>query len=98
MGDMTGSTDLLAAAQDLQARIVLQRDAVETSRRLPVDLVHELTRGGFFRIFLPAAYGGLDLAPADGIERRKPSFGLFMAGAIVGGTGEIRAPPTARPS
>jgi len=58
---------LLAAARDFRPRVIPQRDAIETSRRLPEDLARELARGGFFRIFLPAAYGGLDLTPMDGI-------------------------------
>jgi alkylation response protein AidB-like acyl-CoA dehydrogenase len=58
---------VLAAAPDFRPRIVEQRDAIETSRRLPEDLARELARAGFFRIFLPAAYGGLDLTPMDGI-------------------------------
>jgi alkylation response protein AidB-like acyl-CoA dehydrogenase len=58
---------LLAAARDFQTRIIAQRDAIETSRRLPEDLARDLARAGFFRIFLPAAYGGLDLTPMDGI-------------------------------
>jgi alkylation response protein AidB-like acyl-CoA dehydrogenase len=58
---------LLGAARDFRARIVSQRDSIEASRRLPEDLARELARAGFFRIFLPAAYGGLDAAPMDGI-------------------------------
>jgi indole-3-acetate monooxygenase len=55
------------AARDLQPRIIAQRDAIETYRRLPEDLTRDLAPAGFFRIFLPAAYGGLDLTPMDGI-------------------------------
>jgi alkylation response protein AidB-like acyl-CoA dehydrogenase len=58
---------LLAAAGDFRARIVSERDCIEASQRLPEDLARELARAGFFRIFLPAAYGGLDTAPVDGI-------------------------------
>jgi len=45
----------------------LPRNAIEASRRLPEGLTSELARAGFFRMFLPAAYGGLDLAPMDGL-------------------------------
>src|SRR5215813_4154388 len=41
---------------------------LETARRLPDDLARELARAGFFRIHLPAAYGGLDLTPMQAIE------------------------------
>lgn len=67
MSDTTTGTDILAAAQNLRARIISQRDAVEASRRLPTDLAQQLARSAFFRIFLPAVYGGLDLTPMDGI-------------------------------
>src|SRR5712691_11298589 len=59
---------LLAAARDFRPRVIAQRDAIEMSRRLPEDLARDLARAGFFRIFLPAAYGGLDLTPMAGIE------------------------------
>jgi alkylation response protein AidB-like acyl-CoA dehydrogenase len=57
----------LASAQEFRSRILAQRDAIEASRRLPEALARELARAGFFRIFVPAAYGGLDLAPMDGL-------------------------------
>jgi alkylation response protein AidB-like acyl-CoA dehydrogenase len=67
MGDVAHRADLLGIARELRARIVSQRDAIEESRRLPEELARELARAGLFRIFLPAAYGGLDMAPMDGV-------------------------------
>src|SRR5260370_30828669 len=67
MHDTANGAAFLATARDFQSRMVAQRDAIETSRRLPKDLARDLARAGFFRIFLPAAYGGLDLTPMDGI-------------------------------
>jgi indole-3-acetate monooxygenase len=67
MDDTTSGAGLLATAQGRRTRILSQRDAIETSRRLPEDLARDLARVGFFRIFLPAAYGGLDVTPMDGI-------------------------------
>jgi indole-3-acetate monooxygenase len=58
---------MLAAARAMRPRIIAQRDAIEAGRRLPGDLAQELAHAGFFRIFLPDAYGGLDLTPIDGI-------------------------------
>jgi indole-3-acetate monooxygenase len=62
------SSTLLEAAKTLRPRIMAQRESIEASRRLPADLVRELVRAGFFRIFLPAAYGGLDLTPRAAME------------------------------
>jgi indole-3-acetate monooxygenase len=67
MDDAISGADLLTATPALRARIVSQRDAIETSRRLPEDLARDLAQAGLFRIFLPAAYGGLDMTPTDGI-------------------------------
>jgi len=59
-GTETG-TALLEAARAFRPRLVAERDRIEASRRIPEDIARELARGGFFRIFLPEAYGGLDL-------------------------------------
>lgn len=67
MSDKVTGADLVAAAQQFDERIVAQRDAIEASRRLPEDLARDLARAGFFRIFLPAAYRGLDLPPMEGL-------------------------------
>ena len=56
-------TKLMEAARAFRPRILAERERIEAGRRLPEDLVRELAHAGFFRIFLPAAYGGLDLTP-----------------------------------
>ena len=67
MRNTANGTALLSTALDYRPRIIARRDTIESSRRLPEDLAHDLAQAGFFRIFLPAAYGGLDLTPMDGI-------------------------------
>ena len=59
---------LLEVARSLRLQIFAERDRIEASRRLPEDLARELAHSGFFRIFLPEAYGGLDLTPMEAIE------------------------------
>jgi indole-3-acetate monooxygenase len=54
---------LLEAARSFRPRILAQREQIEVSRRLPEAMTRELARAGFFRIYLPAAYAGLDLTP-----------------------------------
>jgi alkylation response protein AidB-like acyl-CoA dehydrogenase len=58
---------MLETARGLRPRILAARDEIEAARRLPEALARELARLGFFRLYLPAAYGGLDLAPADAL-------------------------------
>jgi alkylation response protein AidB-like acyl-CoA dehydrogenase len=59
---------LLAVARALGPRSVAERAHIEVGRRLPEELARKLARQGFFRIFLPEAYGGLDLTPTQGLE------------------------------
>jgi indole-3-acetate monooxygenase len=68
MVDSGEATKLMEAAKALRPRILDERDHIEAGRRLPEDLTRELARAGFFRIFLPAAYGGLDLGPLEASE------------------------------
>src|ERR1700730_16374552 len=59
---------LLEVARTFRPRILAERDRIESSRRLPEDVTRELACAGFFRIFLPKAYGGLDLTPMEAME------------------------------
>lgn len=68
MAESDHASPLLETARTLRSRIQADRDRIEEGRRLPKDLTQELAREGFFRIFLPAAYGGLDLTPMQGLE------------------------------
>jgi indole-3-acetate monooxygenase len=61
-------TKLMEAAKAFRPRILAEREGIEAGRRLPEGLVRELAHAGFFRIFLPAAYGGLDLTPMAATE------------------------------
>src|SRR6516165_11187620 len=68
MADIGNGTALLEVARAMRPRVLAERDRIETGRRLPEDLTRELARAGFFRIYLPAAYGGLDLTPVEAME------------------------------
>src|SRR5262252_7558017 len=68
MADAGNGSALLEIARSFRPRILAERDRIETARRLPDDLARELARAGFFRIYLPAAYGGLDLSPVEAID------------------------------
>jgi alkylation response protein AidB-like acyl-CoA dehydrogenase len=68
MPDRNPGSALLDAARAFRPRIVAARDRIEAARRIPEDLARDLARAGFFRIFLPAVYGGLDLVPLHAME------------------------------
>ena len=68
MVDSREATKLMEAAKAFRPRILAERDHIEAGRRLPEELTLELARAGFFRVFLPAVYGGLDLTPKAASE------------------------------
>ena len=68
MPDTATGTGLLEVARALRPRIIADRDRIEAGRRLPEDLARDLATAGFFRICLPAVYGGLDLTPMEAVE------------------------------
>jgi alkylation response protein AidB-like acyl-CoA dehydrogenase len=68
MAQAENGAALFEVARSLRSRILAERDRIEAARRLPEDLTRELARAGFFRIYLPAAYGGLDLTPMEAME------------------------------
>jgi len=68
MPDTATGAALLEVARAFRARILAERNHIEASRRLPEGLARDLARAGFFRIYLPAAYGGLDLTPMAAME------------------------------
>jgi indole-3-acetate monooxygenase len=68
MASGAAGSPLVEAARAFRTRILAERERIEAGRRLPEDLTRELARAGFFRIFLPAVYGGLDLGPVEAME------------------------------
>ena len=68
MRETGNHNSLLEIARNFHPRILAERDHIEEARRLPEDLARELAQAGFFRIFLPKAYGGLDLTPMKAME------------------------------
>jgi indole-3-acetate monooxygenase len=58
-------TSELAAARRLAPTLSARAAEVEAARRLPLDLVDELTAAGLFRMVLPRSHGGGGLALVD---------------------------------
>jgi indole-3-acetate monooxygenase len=59
---------LLMAIQELRPAITARAMEIETSRRIPADIVEVLKRAGIFRMFVPRSYGGLELDLPAGLE------------------------------
>lgn len=68
MPDAGFASDLLQTARAFGPRIAARREQIEASCRLPDDLARDLAQAGFFRVSLPAAYGGIDLTPMQALE------------------------------
>jgi indole-3-acetate monooxygenase len=59
---------LLSAIQELRPAIAGRASEIETSRRVPADIVEALKRAGIYRMFVPRLYGGLELDLPTGVE------------------------------
>jgi len=60
--------DVVAAARALVPTLRARADEIETLRHLPRDLSDQLAAAGLYRLWAPAAYGGLELPPAPVLE------------------------------
>jgi indole-3-acetate monooxygenase len=99
MPELETSAPLLEVARSFWPRILAERDHIEATRRLPEDLARDLAQAGFFRIFLPETYGGLDLTPmgAMGFSKswRGPmprSHGACGTATLIGRHRQVGAP------
>jgi alkylation response protein AidB-like acyl-CoA dehydrogenase len=52
---------LLDSIRDLAPSIGTRSAEIDTARRLPLDLLAQLTAAGCFRMFVPKSHGGLDI-------------------------------------
>ena len=59
---------LLRDIQELRPVIAARTSEIETSRRIPADIVEALKQAGIFRMFVPRSYGGLELDLPAGFE------------------------------
>ena len=60
--------DTVAAARSFDAELRARAREIEAARRLPEDLAERFAEAGFYRMCVPAAYGGLELPPARLLE------------------------------
>ena len=85
---MTDPTKTLDAVRVLVPRIASRSAEIEAARRLPLDLVEDLTAAGCFRVLVPQVYGGTgaDLPAAMRVFEE-----LSRADASVGWTAVMNA-------
>ena len=59
--------DVLAAAHELAPSIAARAAEIETARRLPRDLLHQLVSAGCFRLLQPRSHGGPEAELTDAL-------------------------------
>ena len=57
---------LINAAESLSAAFAERGDEIESARRVPADASAQMADAGFYRMFVPAAVGGLEVDPETG--------------------------------
>lgn len=94
---------LITAANQLAPLVAARSDEIEAARRLPADLAQDMARADLFRMFVPEAYGGLELHPAvflevvEAISRADGSTGwCLMIGSATGMIAAWLPEPAAR--
>jgi alkylation response protein AidB-like acyl-CoA dehydrogenase len=58
----------LTLARAMADEVRERADEIERARRLPADLSRRLAEAGFYRMCVPAVYGGLELPPAETMQ------------------------------
>jgi alkylation response protein AidB-like acyl-CoA dehydrogenase len=67
-GPADRTATLLASLRELAPFLAARREAFDRERRLPDDVFAALADAGLFRLWLPCALGGAELAPLDFLE------------------------------
>lgn len=86
--------DLTAAAGELAMAVVSRVDEIEANRFLPQDIADHAARLGLHRLFIPAAYGGLEAHPmalVDVVERIARVDGSTAWCVFIGATSGMTA-------
>jgi alkylation response protein AidB-like acyl-CoA dehydrogenase len=81
--------DLVAAASELAPELRARTAEVEAARRVPADLSAKVAAAGFYRAYVPASLGGLELHPGAanaGVEELARSDASVAWVAFIGMT------------
>ena len=97
------AVDLFASAQRLAPQFGKRAAEIERARRIPPDVSAQMAQAGFYRMFVPAAYGGLEVPPHvasqvfEALARADASCGWVAFIGATSGAMLARLPPdTAR--
>jgi alkylation response protein AidB-like acyl-CoA dehydrogenase len=60
-----GSSSVLTRIREILPEIIARADEIETSARVPMDLLDKIEAAGAFRICLPASFGGEQLTYSE---------------------------------
>lgn len=66
--DHAASADPRIAAEGFAAELAQRAAEIERARRLPRELSDRFAQAGFYRMYVPSAYGGLETAPQIAME------------------------------
>lgn len=61
-------SELLAAAKTLRPQFAKRSAEIEAARRIPPDISQTMAKAGFYRMFVPESYGGLEISPTEGVQ------------------------------
>jgi alkylation response protein AidB-like acyl-CoA dehydrogenase len=61
-------SELVAAATALGREFAPRATEIERARRIPADISKQMADAGFYRMFVPEVYGGLEVSPLDGVR------------------------------
>ena len=100
---MGAEVRLIEEAERLSELFAARADEIESARRVPREISDQMAEAGFYRLFVPEAYGGLEVAPAVGsrifetLARGEASCGwVSFIGATSGTTLALIPEDTAR--
>ena len=100
---MSKEERLIGDAERLSKEFAARGDEIEAARRVPREVSDQMSAAGFYRMFVPEVYGGLEVAPAIGsrvfetLARGEASCGwVSFIGATSGTTLALIPEATAR--
>ncbi|WP_342721992.1 hypothetical protein AAFG07_21950 [Bradyrhizobium sp. B097] len=70
---LAGDRDVIARAEAVRDAVAAASDEIETTRRLPPDLLDRLHEARLFRLLLPRSAEGIETDPSPSSMSSRPS-------------------------